>query len=193
MKIEKIETGNILRSGQLLIGSNDRRWFGPDASLHVGKSGLQSQFYRHRQDPVPEVHRPRRQRIFRRPRTTNERRATPAVRTSREFLDVHGAVFKLRGKRAFNALPSLYDDIWIRHQRSWKKYRTKQWRNGGHINRRVHSPPFGVRVSFVRSTQYRISRTQVRKQKPNRRTTEARNSVRYRIWLELCCTRVLGT
>lgn len=99
MKIEKIESSNTIEPGQLLIASNSWRWFGSDASLgSIGNSRL-FQFYRHRQDPVPRVHRSKLRRIFRRPRTTNERRTTPAIRTSRQFLEVHGAVFKLRGKR----------------------------------------------------------------------------------------------
>jgi len=135
MKIEEIESSNTLEPGQLLIASDSWCWLVSDARPEF-------KFCRHRRDPVPGVHRSKRQRIFRHPRTTNERRATPAVRTSRQFREVHDTVFKLRGKREFNALPNLYDDIWIRHQRSWKKYRRTQRKFAEGIDRRIHSTPF---------------------------------------------------
>jgi hypothetical protein len=144
MKIEKIESSDTLEPGQLLIASDSWRWFASDAFLVSRRRPRELEFYRHRRGPVPGVHRSKRQQIFSHPRTTNERRATPSNRTSKEYLEVHGAVFKLRGKRAFNALPTLYDDICIRHQRSWKKYRLVQRKRLDEINHQIHSPPFWV-------------------------------------------------
>jgi hypothetical protein len=93
-------------------------------------------FYRHRREPVPWVGRWKDGRCFRHPRTINVRRANCAANTTREIFESHGAL-KIRPKRSWYRLPNTYDDIFLRHQRSWKK-------NPDGINRRIHSPPFWV-------------------------------------------------
>jgi hypothetical protein len=144
MNIENIKSSSRLKPGQLLVMWNARRWRAVDESLRLRSSSGEYQFYRHRQDPVPGIHRSRRGRILRHPRTTNERRAALATRNSREFLQVYDTVFKLRRKRTSNALPSAYDDLFIRYQRSWKKHRRSQRKLTDNINRDIHSPPFWV-------------------------------------------------
>jgi hypothetical protein len=154
MNIEEIESSTTLKSGQLITVWKAWRWFafyaGPETSTP------EFQLYRHRRDPVPGVHRSKHGRFFRHPKTTNERRATVATRTFKDFLEAHGAVFKLRRKRTSNALPSLYDDIYIRHQRSWKKHRLTQRKCSDEINRQIHSPPFWVR--YQRGFQERAAK-----------------------------------
>ena len=57
------------------------------------------QFYRHRQEPVPWIGRSKNGRLFRRPRTTNERRAQYSNEATEEILVSHGFAFKLRQER----------------------------------------------------------------------------------------------
>lgn len=56
--------------------------------------------------------------MLRHPRTTQERRRWFA---DKEDID-------LRPRRAPHALPQVWDDLWIRHQRSWKANRKSKWR-----------------------------------------------------------------
>jgi hypothetical protein len=136
MRIEKIENSNALRRGQLLAVAKLWRLF---------NSGLESglvQFYRHRWEPVPGVSRVKHGRLFRRPRTTSERRDTSAIRTTEEIVEFHGAAIKLRQKRSSHWLPNAYDDLSIAYQRTWKEHRRTQRRNAGSIDRRIHGAPF---------------------------------------------------
>ena len=81
-------------------------------------------------------------RLFRRPRTTNERRAHFSNEATEEILESHGVAFKLRQRRNSHLLPNAHDDLSLRYQRSWKEHRGAQRKTGGCINRRIHSPPF---------------------------------------------------
>src|SRR5207253_9583200 len=100
------------------------------------------QFYRHRQEPVPWARRSKNGRLFRRPRTTNERRAHFSNEAIEEILESHGLAFKLRQRRNSDRLPNPHDDLSLRYQRSWKEHRGAQRKNTSSINRRIHSPPF---------------------------------------------------
>ena len=136
MRIKKLNNSNVLRHGDLLVVAKFWRWlnFGPESGL--------VQFYRHRRDSVPGVSRVRHGRLFRRPRTTNERRAHFSNEATKEILESHGVAFKFRQKRSPHSLPNAYDDLSIRYQRSWKEHRRAQRKNADGINRRIHSPPF---------------------------------------------------
>lgn len=50
----------------------------------------------------------------------------------------------LSGGRSLHRLPTSYDDVFLRYQRSWKEYRRTQRKVAGSINRRIHSPPIWV-------------------------------------------------
>ena len=100
------------------------------------------QFYRHRQEPVPRISRAKHGRIFRRPRTTNERRAHFSNNATEEILESYGVALKLRQKRKWHMLPNAYHDLSLRYQRNWKEHRSAQRKNIRNINRRIHSPPF---------------------------------------------------
>jgi hypothetical protein len=144
MRIEKIKNSNVLKPGQLLVVPKYCKFYGDAALLHLRESaeiGL-LQFYRHRQEPVPWISRVKHGRLFRRPRTTNERRAHFSNKATKEILESHGVAFKLRQKRKSHMLPDAYDDLSLQYQRSWKEHRRAQRRNAGSINRRFHSPPF---------------------------------------------------
>jgi hypothetical protein len=39
-------------------------------------------------------------------------------------------------------LPNIYDDLFLRYQRSWKEHRGTQRKKASSINRWFHSPPF---------------------------------------------------
>jgi hypothetical protein len=99
------------------------------------------QFYRNRQEPVPWITRAKHGRIFRRPRTTNERRAYFSNNATEEIFEPYGAVLKLRQKRKWHMLPNAHDDLSLRYQRNWKEHRGIQRKNTSSINRRIHSPP----------------------------------------------------
>jgi hypothetical protein len=146
MYIKKLTNSNVLKRGELLIALK-RLWLYRDDAyidLRQGKKTGVVQFYRHRQGPVPWVSRWENGRCFRRPRTTNERRANCAVNTLTEVLENHGLAFKVRPKRSSHRLPTVYDDIFLRRQRSWKEYRRTQQKVVGSVNRRIHSPPIWV-------------------------------------------------
>jgi hypothetical protein len=146
MRIEKIKNGDVLKPGQLLVVSKYCKFFGDAALLHLPESaeiGL-LQFYRHRQEPVPRISRAKHGRIFRRPKTTNERRAHFSNNATEEILESYDVALKLRQKRKWHILPNAYDDLSLRYQRSWKEHRGTQRKSAGSINRRTHSPPFWV-------------------------------------------------
>jgi hypothetical protein len=142
MHIEKLDNSNVLEPGQLLVALKCCRLYGNATLFHLQQSvesGL-LQFYRHRQEPVPWINRVKHGRLFRRPRTTNERRAHLSNEATEEILEFQGVAFKLRQKRKSHMLPNAYDDLSIRYQRNWKAHRGTQRKNAGNINRRVHSP-----------------------------------------------------
>ena len=144
MRIEKLKNSNALKPGQLLVVSKYCKFFGDAALLHLPESaeiGL-LQFYRHRQEPVPRISRAKHGRIFRRPKTTNERRAHFSNKATEEILQSYGVALKLRQKRKWHMLPNAYDDLSIRYKRSWKEHRRAQRKNTRGINRRIHSPPY---------------------------------------------------
>jgi hypothetical protein len=146
MYIKKLTNSNLLERGELLIVLKCLWLYRDDAFIDLRKgtkTGV-GQFYRHRQEPVPWVSRWKNGRCFRHPRTTNERRANCAADTPKEILENHGLAFKVRPKRSPHRLPTTYDDIFLRHQRSWKEYRRTQRKVVGSINRRMHSPPIWV-------------------------------------------------
>jgi hypothetical protein len=144
MRIKKLTNSSMLRPGELLVVLHCLRQCGFDALGGFRKSigaGV-VQFYRHRREPVPWTRRSGNGRLFRRPRTTNERRAHYSDEATEEILKSRGVAFKLRQERNSNRLPNAHDDLSLRYQRSWKKHRRAQRKTGGCINRRIHSPPF---------------------------------------------------
>ena len=144
MQIEKLDNSNVLEPGQLLVALKCCRLYG-NAAFFTLQQSVESgllQFYRHRQEPVPWINRVKHGRLFRRPRTTNERRAHLSNEATEEILEFQGVAFKLRQKRKSHMLPNAYDDLSIRYQRNWKAHRGTQRKNAGNINRRVHSPAF---------------------------------------------------
>jgi hypothetical protein len=130
MCIEKFEDSTVLRHGQLLAVAE------PNSSLELGSV----QIYQYRRDPVPWVGRLKNCSLFRHPRTTSERRAYFSTTAVKEILESHGIAFNVRRKRSSHRLPNSWDDISPLYQRSWKKYRKTQRRDGGSIDRRFHSP-----------------------------------------------------
>jgi len=144
MRIKKLTNSNVLKPGRLLVVLHCLNQCGSDALGGLRKSiriGV-VQFYRHRREPVPWIGRSGNGRLFRRPRTTNERRAHYSNEATKEILVSHGLAFKLRQERNSNRLPNAHDDLSLRYQRSWKEHRGAQRKTGGCINRRIHSPPF---------------------------------------------------
>jgi hypothetical protein len=144
MHIKNIKNSNLLKPGELLVVSKYRKLFGDSALLHlpgIAETGL-LQFYRHRQEPVPRISRAKHGRIFRRPRTTNERRAHFSNNATEEILQSYGAALKLRQKRKWHMLPNAHHDLSLRYQRSWKEHRENQRKSAGSVNRRIHSPAF---------------------------------------------------
>jgi hypothetical protein len=143
MHIKKLTNSNALKRGELLIvlkclGRYD------DALTDLRKDAQTGviRLYRHREEPVPWVSRWKNGRCFKHPRTTNERRANCSANRTREILEDRGIAFKIRAKRGWHGLPTTYDDIFLRYQRSWKEHRCVQRKNTRSINRRVHSPLF---------------------------------------------------
>jgi hypothetical protein len=151
MYMKKLTNSNVLKRGELLIVLKCLWLYRDDALIDLRKGTKTGvvQFYRHRQEPVPWVSRWKNGRLFGHPRTTNERWANCATSTTREILENYGVAFKVRRKRSSHRLPTAYEDIFLRHQRSWKEYRRKQRKVVSSINRRMHSPPFWVRVNAV--------------------------------------------
>jgi hypothetical protein len=143
MRIERLSDSNGLKPGQLIATRNQWRWLRYEPFTGSQKRLEQIQLYRYRQGPVPGIHRRKKRRWFRHPRTTSERRANSATRTTKETVEYHGVVLKLRRKR--RKLPSAYDDLFVDRQRSWKKHRRTQQKRLDNIDRRMHSPPIWVR------------------------------------------------
>ena len=144
MRIEELDNSNALEPGQLLVVLKCWRFCSNAAVCHLQqslKSGL-LQFYRHRREPVPGIRRLRNCRLFRRPRTTNERRAYFSSTAAKEILESHGVAFKLRQKRSSHWLPHSWDDISRVYERNWKEHRKTQRKDAGSIDRRFHSAPF---------------------------------------------------
>jgi hypothetical protein len=146
MHVENIKNSNLLKPGEVLVVPKCYKLYGNSALLHlpeIAEIGL-LQFYRHRQEPVPMISRAKHGRIFRRPKTTNERRAHFSNNATEEILQSYGVALKLRQKRKLHMLPNAYHDLSLRYQRSWKEHRGTQRKSVGNINRRFHSPPFWV-------------------------------------------------
>ena len=144
MRIKMLTDGSVLKPGQLLVVLHCLNQCGSDALFDLRKSiriGV-VRLYRHRQEPVPWIGRSGNGRLFRRPRTTNERRAHFSNEATKEILKSRGVAFKLRQERNSNRLPNAHDDLSLRYQRSWKEHRGAQRKTGGCINRRIHSPAF---------------------------------------------------
>lgn len=133
---KKSKRGNLLQSGALLALA--KLWRFSNSGLEAGPV----QYYRHRRDPVPLVGRVKNGRLFRRPKTTNERRAHFSNNATEEILQSYGVALKLRQKRKWHMLPDAYHDLSLRYQRSWKEHRSIQRKNTRNINRRIHSPLF---------------------------------------------------
>lgn len=143
MRIKKLTDSSVLKPGQLLVVLHCLNQCGFDALGGLRKSigaGV-VQIFRHRQEPVPWARRSKNGRLFRRPRTTNERRAHFSSE-AKEILESHGLAFKLRQRRNSHLLPNAHDDLSLRYQRSWKEHRGAQRKNASSINRQIHSPPF---------------------------------------------------
>src|SRR6516164_508952 len=144
MRIKKLTNSNVLKPGQLRVVLHCLNQCGFDALFDLRKSiriGV-VQFYQLRREPVPWIGRSGNGRLFRRPRTTNERRAHYSNKATEEILVSHGLAFKLRQERNSNRLPNAHDDLSLRYQRSWKEHRGIQRKNANSINRWFHSPPF---------------------------------------------------
>jgi len=143
MRIKKLTDSSVLKPGELLVVLHGLNRCGYDALLDLRKSGIGVvQFYRHRREPVPWTRRSGNGRLFRRPRTTNERRAHFSNEATKEIVESHRVAFKLRQKRNSDRLPNAHDDLALRYQRSWKEHRGIQRKNTSSINRQIHSPPF---------------------------------------------------
>jgi len=144
MRIKKLTNSSVLKPGQLLVVLHCLNQCGSDALFDLRKSiriGV-VQFYRHRREPVPWIGRSKNGRLFRRPRTTNERRAHYSNEATKEILKSRGVAFKLRQERNSDRLPNAHDDLSLRYQRSWKEHRGAQRKNASSVNRQIHSPPF---------------------------------------------------
>src|SRR5262249_47566277 len=88
MRIKKLTNSNVLKPGQLRVVLHCLNQCGFDALFDLRKSiriGV-VQFYRHRREPVPWIGRSKNGRLFRRPRTTNERRAHDSNEATEEIL-----------------------------------------------------------------------------------------------------------
>ena len=143
MCIKKLTDSSVLKPGQLLVVLHCLNQSGFDALGGLRKSIRTGvvQFYRHRREAVSWIGRSKNGRLFRRPRTTNERRAHFSSE-AKEILESHGLAFKLRQRRNSHLLPNAHDDLSLRYQRSWKEHRGAQRKNASSINRQIHSPPF---------------------------------------------------
>src|SRR5262245_28600245 len=110
MRIKKLTNTSVLKPGQLLVVLHCLNRCGYGALVDLRKSiriGV-VQFYRHRQEAVPWISRSKNGRLFRRPRTTNERRAHYSSEATKEILKSRGVAFKLRQVRNSNRLPDAH-------------------------------------------------------------------------------------
>src|ERR1700745_2022432 len=124
MSIKRLTDSSVLKPGELLVVLHCLNQCGFDALGGLRKSigvGV-VQFYRHRQEAVPWIGRSKNGRLFRRPRTTNERRAHYS-NEAKEILESYGVAFKLPQERNPHRLPNAHDDLSLRYQRSWKGHR----------------------------------------------------------------------
>jgi hypothetical protein len=138
MRFEKLKDSSLLKPGELLVVLKNTAFFRLQQTVESGRL----QFYRNRLEPVPWINRAKHGRMFRRPRTTNERRAHFSNNATEKILQSYGIAFKLRQKRKWHMLPNAYHDLSLRYQRTWKEHRGTQRKSAGSINRRIHSPPF---------------------------------------------------
>jgi hypothetical protein len=122
MRFEKLKDSSLLKPGELLVVLKNTAFFQLQQSAESGRL----QFYRNRQEPVPWINRVKHGRLFRRPKTTNERRAHFSNKATEEILQSYGVALKLRQKRKSHMLPNAYDDLSLRYQRSWKEHRGTQ-------------------------------------------------------------------
>ena len=116
----------VLKPGQLRVVLHCLSQCGFDALFDDLRKSMRIgvvQFYRHRREAVPWIGRSKNGRLFRRPRTTNERRAHYSNEATKEILVSRGLAFKLRQERNSNRLPNAHDDLSLRYQRSWKEHR----------------------------------------------------------------------
>src|ERR1700751_2544997 len=94
MRIKKLTDSSVLKPGELLVVLHCLNQCGSDAlgglRKSIGAGGVR--FYRHRREPVPWIGRSKNGRLFRRPRTTNERRAHFSSK-AKEILESHGLAF----------------------------------------------------------------------------------------------------
>ena len=144
MRIKKLTDGSVLEPGPLRVVLHCLSQCGFDALFDDLRKSMRIgvvQFYRHRREAVPWIGRSKNGRLFRRPRTTNERRAHFSSE-AKEILESHGVAFKLRQRRDSHLLPNAHDDLSLRYQRSWKEHRGAQRKNARSINRQIHSPPY---------------------------------------------------
>jgi hypothetical protein len=118
MRIEKLKNSNLLKPGQLLVVLKYCKFYGDATLLHLRESAEIGplQFYRHRQEPVPGISRAKHGRIFRRPRTTNERRPHFSNKATQDIVDSNGIALKIRQKRKSHMLPDVYDDLSLQYQ-----------------------------------------------------------------------------
>ena len=146
MRIEKIKNSSLLKPGELLVVSKCCKFYGNSTLLHLPKSrrNWASAILPTSSGAGSRISRAKHGRIFRRPRTTNERRAHFSNNATEEILESYGVALKLRQKRKWHMLPNAYHDLSLRYQRSWKEHRRNQQKSAGSINRRIHSPPFWV-------------------------------------------------
>jgi hypothetical protein len=146
MHLKKLTNAGLLKRGDLLIALKfwERHHYDANVDSLLDSGTGVFPLHRYRQEPVPWVSHRKNRRFFRHPRTTNERRANCATTIIKEIIENHGVTFKVRPTRSLHRLPTTYDDIFLQHQRNWKKYRRTQCKDVDCISRRIHSSPFWV-------------------------------------------------
>src|SRR5262245_23982245 len=92
---QRSETRPVAGRLALLESVRFRRPFRLGKSIRIGVV----QSYGHRQEAVPWIGRSKNGRLFRRPRTTNERRAHYSNEATKEILKSRGVAFKLQQER----------------------------------------------------------------------------------------------
>jgi hypothetical protein len=111
MHIKKLTDNSVLERGELLVVLHCLNQCGSDALVELRKgvgTGV-VKFYRHRQEPVPWIGRSKNGTLFRRPRTTNERRAHFSNKATKEILESRGIAFTLRQRRNSDKLPNAHE------------------------------------------------------------------------------------
>ena len=143
MRIKKLTDSSVLKPGELLVVLHCLNQCGFDALGGLRKSigaGV-VQFYRHRQEPVPWTRRSKNGRLFRRPRTTNERRAHFSSK-AKEILESRGIAFKLRQERNSNRLPDIYHDLFSSVSAELERTSWNPTKEHGHHQPPVPQPSF---------------------------------------------------